>query len=389
MYLYYFNFFLLILLFLVIGTWIFMIYLWVRSIRYSPKLNEKKHSSLYPRPKVSIIIPARNEEKNIRKCIDSLLNQNYPNFELILINDRSTDNTLSIVKQESLKDDRLKVIDIKSIPAGWVGNNWALYQGYLIATGDLLLFTDADTYHMNDSIGICVEYLIENDLDTLNLLPNILAHSLFTKLILPMYSLDRHTFCSPVDTNDPKKKAVYFHGIYFMIKRDVYEKIGTHASFKDKYSADVFIGNKLKELKFKINRVRGEFNLSTTLRSVKYVFNQSSRIMHRSYQESKLAAIRNTLSLLVVEFSPLVFLAYSIFVTQFNDSKLFPETVLLIISISTILVMIILCSLQSRFALYQSALYGFGAPIAGCIFSCAYAVGLFKAIGKASVNWRQ
>jgi len=204
-----------------------------------------------------------------------------------------------------------------------------------------------------------------------------------------MYSLDRHTFCSPVDTNDPKKKAVYFHGIYFMIKRDVYEKIGTHASFKDKYSADVFIGNKLKELKFKINRVRGEFNLSTTLRSVKYVFNQSSRIMHRSYQESKLAAIRNTLSLLVVEFSPLVFLAYSIFVTQFNDSKLFPETVLLIISISTILVMIILCSLQSRFALYQSALYGFGAPIAGCIFSCAYAVGLFKAIGKASVNWRQ
>jgi hypothetical protein len=242
---------------------------------------------------------------------------------------------------------------------------------------------------MRDSIGICVKYLIENELDTLNLLPNILAHSLLTKLILPVYSLDRHTFCSPVDTNDPKKKAVYFHGIYFMIKRDVYEKIGTHASFKDKYSADVFIGNKLKELKFKMNRVRGELHLSTSLRSVKYIFNQSSRIMHRSYQESKLAAIRNTLSLLVVEFSPLVFLAYSIFVTQFKDSKLFPETVLLVTSIATILIMIILCSLQSRFALSQSALCGFGAPIAGCIFSCAYVVGLFKAIGKASVNWRQ
>lgn len=385
----YFNFFLVIILFLVIGTWIFMIYLWIRSMRYSPKLIEKKRRSFFPQPKVSIIVPARNEEKYIRKCIEGLLKQDYPNFELILINDRSTDNTLSIINQECLEDDRVKIIDIKSIPARWVGNNWAIFQGYLISSGDLLLFTDADTYHTSDSIGICVKYLIENELDTLNLLPNILAHSLFTKLILPMYSLDRHTFCSPVDSNDPKKNAVYFHGIYFIIKRDVYEKIGTHASFKDKYSADVFIGNKLKELKFKMKRVRGELYLSTSLRSVKYIFNQSSRIMHRLYQENKLVAIRNTISLLVVEFSPLVFMAYSIFVTQFRDARLFPETVLLIISIATILIMIILCSLQSRFALYQSALCGFGAPIAGCIFSFTYAVGLFKAIGKASVNWRQ
>src|ERR687897_3165948 len=97
MYLYYLNFFIAIVLLVIIGMWIRMFYLWIRSIRYSPKLIEKNDKSLLPQPKVSIIIPARNEEKHIRACIESLLNQDYPNFELILVNDRSTDKTLNII----------------------------------------------------------------------------------------------------------------------------------------------------------------------------------------------------------------------------------------------------------------------------------------------------
>jgi glycosyltransferase involved in cell wall biosynthesis len=378
-----------VVLFVIIGMWIRMFYLWIRSIRYSPKLIEKNDKSFFPQPKVSIIIPARNEEKHIKACIESLLNQDYPNFELILVNDRSTDKTLNIINQICIKDDRVKVVDIKSRPPEWVGNNWPIFQGYLKSNGEILLFSEANTYHMRNTTTLCVQYLIENKLDTLNLLPRSMAYGFFTKLMLPMHTIHRHTFCSPVDTNDPKKKKVYFLGTYYMIKRDVYKKIGTHASVRDRYDNDFFIGKKLKELKFKMKQIRGEFYLhKETLRSWKWIFNQVSRVMIPLYQENRRGAVRNTLALLALEFSPLVLLVYSIIVTQFKDSRLFPETVALILSFVTILIMIVLCSFQSRFVLYQNALYGFGAPLAGCVYSFAYAVGLFRAISKATINWR-
>jgi chlorobactene glucosyltransferase len=389
MYLYYLNFFIVMALLIIIVMWIRMFYLWIRSIRYSPKLIEKNVEFFSSQPKVSIIISARNEEKYIKKCIESLLNQDYPNFELILVNDGSTDNTLNIINQIRIKDDRVKVIDIKSKPAEWVGTNWPIFQGYLISNGEILLFSEADTYHMRNTTTLCVQYLIENKLDALNLLPRSMAHDFFTKLILPIHSIHRHTFCSPVDANDPKKKNVYFLGTYYLIKREVYIKIGTHASFRDHIDNDFFIGKKLKELKFKMKQIRGEFHLRTdSLRSWRWMYNQISRITIPNYQENRRRTIRNTLALLTLEFSPLVLLVYSIIVTQFKDSRLFPETVALILTFVTILIMIVLCSFQSRYVLYQNALYGLGAPLAGCLYSFAYAVGLVKAIGKASITWR-
>lgn len=389
MYLYYLNFFIVMVLLVIIGMWIRMFYLWIRSIRYSPKLIEKDVKSFFPQPKVSIIIPARNEEKRIKKCIDSLLNQDYPNFELILVNDGSTDNTLNIINQICIKDDRVKGIDLKSKPPEWVGTNWPSYQGYLISNGELLLFSDADTYHMRNTTTLCVQYLIENNLDALNLLPRSMAYDFFTKLILPIQSIHRHTFCSPVDANDPKKKKVYFLGTYYLIKRDVYKKIGTHASFREHIDNDFFIGKKLKELKFKMKQIRGEFYLRTdSLRTWRWMYNQITRIIIPIYQENRRVAVRNTLALLTLMSSPLVLLVYSIIVTQLKDSRLFPETVALILSSVSILIMIVLCSFQSRYVLYQNALYGLGAPLAGCIFSFTYAVGLLRAIGKASIKWR-
>lgn len=387
--LYYFNFFLVVVLLVIIGMWIRMLYLWIRSVRYSPKLVEKNEKTFFPQPKVSIIIPARNEEKHIKACIESLLSQDYSNFELILVNDRSTDKTLSIINQMRIKDDRVKVIDIKCKPGEWVGNNWPSFQGYLKSNGEILLFSEANTNHKRNITTLCVQYLIENKLDALNLLPRSMASSFFTKLMLPMHTIHRHTFCSPIDTNDPKKKKVYFLGTYYMIRRDVYKKIGTHESVRDRYDNDFFIGKKIKELKFKMKQIRGEFYLhKDTLRSWKWMFNQVSRVMIPFYQENRRGAIRHALTLVTVQFFPLVFLVYFIIVTQHKDSRLFPEIVALILSSLAVLIMTVLCSFQSRWVLYQHPLYGFGAPLAGCIYSFACAVGLLKAIGRSSVDWR-
>jgi len=366
-----------------------MFYLWIRSIRYTPKLIEKNVKFLSPPPKVSIILPARNEEKRIKKCVESLLDQDYSNFELILVNDGSTDKTLDIIKQISMNDDRVKVIDLKSKPADWVGTNWPIFQGYLVSNGEILLFTEADTFHMRNTTTLAIQYFIENKLDAMNLVHRSMAYNFLTKLILPMHSIFRHTFCSPVDANDPNNKKVYFVGTYYLIKRDVYKKIGTHSAFRNDIENDFFIGKRLKELKFKIKQIRGEVYLRTdALRSWNWMYNQISRIMIPRYQENRRGAIRDTLALLTLEFSPLVLLVYSMIVTQFNNSRLFPETVGLMLSVILILIMIVLCSFQSRYVLYQNALYGIGAPLAGCMYSFAWALGLLKAITKSSIKWR-
>ena len=106
-------------------------------------------------PFVSIIVPARNEGENIKKCLISLLSQSYPNFELIAIDDNSTDNTLQIMNkikdgldidlEPCIQTGKMKIISLTDKPDKWTGKTWASHQGYLRAQGEILVFTDADT----------------------------------------------------------------------------------------------------------------------------------------------------------------------------------------------------------------------------------------------------
>ena len=101
-------------------------------------------------PKISIIIPARNEEKYIEECLDGLLRQTYQNFEIIVIDDGSSDRTAQLLQRYGMKDARIKIVTIdveKNWSGDWTGKTWACYQGYIHSTGNILLFTDADTTH--------------------------------------------------------------------------------------------------------------------------------------------------------------------------------------------------------------------------------------------------
>ena len=107
--------------------------------------------SIYPF--VSVIVPARNEQDHIKRCLSSLLTQNYPNFEVIVIDDNSTDDTLKIMTEIERTiapaNNRLKIISLNHKPDNWTGKTWASQQGYLQSSGRILLFTDADTYYNN------------------------------------------------------------------------------------------------------------------------------------------------------------------------------------------------------------------------------------------------
>jgi len=128
------------------GAWIFLIKSIIDSFRFTPYLDKFENTST-TKPKVSVILPARNEEKFISKCLDSLIEQDYENYEIITIDDSSVDNTRKIILEYAKKNSKIIPVFARPKPEGWMGKNWACMEGYKKATGELLLFTDADTKH--------------------------------------------------------------------------------------------------------------------------------------------------------------------------------------------------------------------------------------------------
>lgn len=268
---------LLIILFIVIVVaWIFLFAISIRSylhtpliIRKRPHLTRQQHSNNLPL--VSVIVPARNEQDNIQRCLLSLLAQNYPSFEVIVVNDSSTDYTLEIVRKikispikqregedKSLDTDRLKIITVTEKPEKWTGKTWASEQGYSHSTGNILLFTDADTYYMRkDIIYEAVSYMQDQALDVLTGIGFIELRDFWSKVTMPLWNL----FSIPLGSNtgamnNPKSKVAYLVGSFFLIRRQVLEEIGTFRSVKNAIQEDAELGLLLKSTGYSIKIVR-------------------------------------------------------------------------------------------------------------------------------------
>src|SRR5918911_1632024 len=123
----------------ILASWFYLLVYMLKSFRQSPKLQRYNMSVSHKTPKISVILPARNEEKYIAKCLDSILKQDYINFEIIAVNDSSTDRTGDIIRQFTRKSPKIVAVSAGPAPLGWVGKNWACFQGYLKATGDMFL----------------------------------------------------------------------------------------------------------------------------------------------------------------------------------------------------------------------------------------------------------
>lgn len=228
-------------------------------------------------PFVSIVVPARNEEKSIERCIRSLLNQDYPGFEIIVIDDNSTDNTSKILK--NIKDnttcqnvsstieaaltsstDILKIITLKSKPDGWTGKTWASQKGFLESKGEIILFTDADTYYSKrDTILQTVSYMQREKLDVLTGIPTSEKITNFwSKITIPMWDFIGILFGvgSAAEVNNPKSKFAYLMGSFFLIKQEVLRNVGTFESVHEEIQEDKALGTIIKERGYRLRLVK-------------------------------------------------------------------------------------------------------------------------------------
>jgi chlorobactene glucosyltransferase len=364
-------------------TWIYFIKSMMNSFRLTPYLDkfEKRNQQT---PKVSIILPARNEEEFIGKCLDSLIEQNYGNYEIIAIDDSSDDDTGKIIAEYAKKNSKIIHVTARPKPDGWMGKNWACMEGYNKSTGELLLFTDADTIHKKNVITLAVSHLFSFDLDALSVIPKMISLDFWTKITLPMISIFLHTRFSAINVNNPKKKTGYFFGSFFIIKRKTYHEVGMHEGVKQEIIEDGALGKKVKEQGHKMKLVRGEHLIEAVwARDKSTLWNALKRLMVPLYLQSAKIAIGSFFAVLFLLFIPFPTLVYSMLS---SDSL---SSVLLLIS-STIAVILIYTGaiIEVKIALFLKPIYAIFAPIGSMVVTLGFLSGLLQAKSSSSVSWR-
>jgi chlorobactene glucosyltransferase len=201
-------------------------------------------------PLISVCIPARNEERNIRRCVEAMLAQDYPNLEVIVVDDRSTDATPEILdnlaKDQNLRKVPLKIIRGSRLPEGWAGKPHALYQASNVARGEWLCFVDADTFVTSQALSACYAKAMETNADLFTILTFQIMGTFWEKVVMPLVMTALSVGFSPREVNDPKSKEAIANGQFIMIKRSVYDAIGGYARIKDQIVEDKAIAEQVK-----------------------------------------------------------------------------------------------------------------------------------------------
>jgi len=374
-----------ILISILIGTsvaWIILIRSMILTYQKSPYL-DKFESKQHNNPKVSVILPARNEENFIQKCLTSLLNQDYENYEIIAIDDSSEDLTGKIIEEYS-KDSKLIFVKARPKPADWMGKNWACMEGFRKASGDLLLFTDSDTTHSSNVISLAVSHLLSQNLDALTVSPKMLCLDIWTKITLPMISTFLHTRFSALRVNDPNKKTGYFFGSFFIIRKHVYESVGKHEGVKHEIIEDGALGKKVKESGFKLRMVRGDHLIDAIwARDFSSLWQALKRLMVPLYLQSSKSAIGIFFAVLFLLFMPFPILLYSLLFFNLTNSFLLLFSTSLIASI----LIYIAAFVESKISHIKlsNALF---CPAGSFIVSFGFLSGILHAKSDTAVSWR-
>jgi glycosyltransferase involved in cell wall biosynthesis len=201
-------------------------------------------AALHPeRPTVSVIVPARNEEASLPACLDSLVRQTGIDFEVLVVDDASTDRT----RQIALGFDRVQVINAPPLSRGWTGKNNAVSAGALEARGEWLLLTDADTVHLPGSLRRSVAEAQQRGADLLSYSPEQIVTGFWQRALMPVIFAELATTYRPAEVSDPASPAAAANGQYLLISREAYDAVGGHSAIAGELLEDVALARRVKQ----------------------------------------------------------------------------------------------------------------------------------------------
>jgi glycosyltransferase involved in cell wall biosynthesis len=190
-------------------------------------------------PLVTAIIPAKDEEGTLADCLTSVLSQTYPNLEVLVVNDRSTDRTAEIAEEFAANDPRVRVMTIEDLPNGWTGKTHALQLAADQARGDWFWFLDADTRHTSENLAIVLEYARSQGAGMTSILPEMRCESFWENVVQPLAGIVLMQSFPLFLVNNDRFKLAFANGQYILIKRSAYEAAGGHYAVRDWFVEDI------------------------------------------------------------------------------------------------------------------------------------------------------
>lgn len=327
-----------------------------------------------PLPKLTIIVPALNEEHTIEPAMRSLLAMDYPDYEVIAVDDRSTDRTGEILDLLAKEDGRLKVLHIKELPHGWLGKNHALHAGSLQASGDWILFTDADVHFAPDALRRALRYALANNLDHLVAFPEMDTRDFWERLYVSYFGSMFTIWSRPWAASNPRSKAYIGVGAFNLVRTGLYRSFGGHSVLPMDVADDVKLGKMMKR-----NGGRQECITAEGLIKVRWVEGLRGAIlggeknMYAGIDYKPLLAIRTALAL----FAGVIWPPIGLFVGPLPSRLLCAGALLGMMA----------CVRASGF-LRLNALYGLAYPLGAALFLYAMLRSMVLAHRRGGIIWR-
>ncbi|MGH9457656.1 MAG: glycosyltransferase, partial [Thermoanaerobaculia bacterium] len=221
----------------ILALWVASAVLAASNLAFLPRLRRARPPAA---PRVSMIVPARNEERALEAPLCALLAQDYPDFEVVLVNDQSTDRTGEIARAVASTDVRLRVIDGEPPPPGWLGKPWAHHQGAQAATGELLLFVDADVHYETSALAAAVAEIERSGAGLLSVLPRVEMRGFWEHVLMPQLALAAFAFLPTALVNHVRAARLAIGGgTGILIRRAVYDAAGGHVALRDAVIDDI------------------------------------------------------------------------------------------------------------------------------------------------------
>jgi len=259
------------------------------------------------RPRVSVLVPARDEEESVGACVRSLLAQDYGDFEVIVLDDGSQDRTSAVLAE--LDADRVRVLEGRSLPDGWNGKAWACQQLAAVAQGDLLLFTDADTVFQPETVRLAVNATEALRADLLTAITANRVPSLGEQLTVPFVPWSILSLLPLVVTRVLPRSVAFTaaNGKFLLFRREVYEAVGGHGVVKDHATEDIAIAKAVRRLGYRWCLLDGTRFVSARMyRGLRGAVNGFSKNLFALFNYRVLVALFVWVWLLIITWHPIV-----------------------------------------------------------------------------------
>jgi cellulose synthase/poly-beta-1,6-N-acetylglucosamine synthase-like glycosyltransferase len=328
-----------------------------------------------PLPRVSIVIPARNEERNLEEALRSVLALDYDNLEIEVVEDRSTDRTGEILERMAAAEPRLRVVRVRELPPGWLGKNHALWLGAGNATGEFLLFTDADVVMAPSILRRAVGAMVADGLDHLTASPEIDRPSALFEMFIGAFALFFALFTRPWKVKDPKSPHHVGIGAFNLVRASAYRAVGGHRTIAMRPDDDLKLGKILKTGGF-----RQEFAFGQGMLRVEWY--ASVRELIQGLMKNAFSGVDYRVSVVVratlIQLALLVWPFLAIFVTHGATRWL---------NLASVLVLVALCWINAPLAGVRRW-HGIGFPVATLLFLYIVWRATVLTLWNDGIDWR-